>query len=62
MIPVFAFVVALGVAACHTITTDHIHGHDLAEALPAFHSLPPDLLLGLSPFPGLQRTFRAGEL
>ncbi len=62
MIPVIAFVVALGISACHSITTDHIYGHDLAEALPAFQSLPPDLVLGLSPFPGLQRTFRAGEL
>ena len=36
MIPLIAFVVALGVSGCHAITTADIYGRDLAQSLPAF--------------------------
>lgn len=62
MISFLAFVVALGVPTCHPVTADHIYGRDLAQVFPAFQALSPDLVVGLSPFPGQQRVFRPGEL
>jgi flagella basal body P-ring formation protein FlgA len=41
---------------------DRILGQHLAEALPAFQTLPPETLLGNTPPPGEKRTFHAPEL
>lgn len=54
--------VGTALAPCHPIATDRIYGRDLASALPAFSPVPKDLPIGLAPFPGQQRLFRAGEL
>ncbi len=48
--------------ACHAIHSDWISGRDLAQANPAFSTLPADLQLSPAPLPGQQRVFRAGEL
>jgi flagella basal body P-ring formation protein FlgA len=61
---IFPFLLAMALVSppCHSIGADRIYGRDLANALPAFASLPPALQIGLSPVPGQQRVFRAGEL
>ena len=48
--------------ACHAIHSDWIQGRDLASALAIFSKLDPDLKLGLAPYPGQQRLYRAREL
>ena len=48
--------------ACQPVAADQVVGKDLAAALPAFRSLPPDLLLANLPPPGSRRTFHAPEL
>jgi flagella basal body P-ring formation protein FlgA len=41
---------------------DRILGRNLAEAIPAFHALPPNTILGTIPPPGAKRTLHALEL
>jgi flagella basal body P-ring formation protein FlgA len=48
--------------ACHSLSHDQILGRDLAAAIPAMALLPPDLKLGYSPSPGVQRAFRVSQL
>jgi flagella basal body P-ring formation protein FlgA len=48
--------------ACTPVEGDRILGQHLAEALPAFRTLPPETLLGSTPPPGARRTFHAPEL
>lgn len=62
MMAVLLLAVGLLAPDCHKVASDHILAADMAQALPAFSILPKDLVLGLSPFPGQQRVFRAGEL
>ena len=66
-----ARVLILGLTACHwavaqtpcvAVTGAQILGGDLARALPAFRTVPPDLPLAPSPLPGVVRTFPASEL
>jgi flagella basal body P-ring formation protein FlgA len=47
---------------CQIIRLDHIFGRDLAAAVPAMQSLPPELDLGLAPVPGHSRVFEAADL
>ncbi len=47
---------------CHLIKSDWIYGRDLAAAVPALASIPPDLKVGLAPIPGQQRIFRLTDL
>ena len=49
-------------AACHAINADRIYGRDLAAAVPLFSALSPDIEIGYSPAPGLQRVFHPAEL
>lgn len=53
---------ALQAPACHSINADRIYGRDLAEAVPLFAALPPDLAVGFAPVPGMQRIFHPQEL
>ncbi|HEY3938960.1 MAG TPA: flagellar basal body P-ring formation chaperone FlgA [Bryobacteraceae bacterium] len=53
---------AAGPAACQPLAGDRIYGRDLAAAVPALADLPPDLLIGYAPVPGLTRVFRPAEL
>ena len=48
--------------ACTPVEGDRILGQHLAEALPAFGALPPEMLLGVTPPPGEKRTYHAAEL
>ena len=48
--------------ACNPVDGDRVLGKDLAGALPAFHTLPPETFLGNMPPPGSKRTFHASEL
>ncbi len=49
-------------SVCKVIAADWIRGSDLANALPAFSALPPDLKISLSPLPGQTRIFHPAEL
>jgi flagella basal body P-ring formation protein FlgA len=51
-----------GTDRCHAVRGDRILGSDLAEAAPAFASLPPGDALGFSPLPGAMRVLRAEDL
>jgi flagella basal body P-ring formation protein FlgA len=48
--------------SCEMINGDQIIGSDLTRALPAFSSMPKDVVLGYSPTPGGRRTFSFPEL
>ena len=48
--------------ACKQVEGDRILGKHLAGALPAFHVIPAETLLGNMPPPGSKRTFHASEL
>jgi flagella basal body P-ring formation protein FlgA len=48
--------------ACQPIAADQVIGRDLAAALPAFHALPPDILLANVPPPGSKRILHPPEL
>lgn len=50
------------VPACQPVDGDRILGKHLAEALPAFRALPPDVLLANMPPPGSRRTLHAAEI
>lgn len=59
--------VALAVAAvsagnCIGVDSDRILASHLAERIPAFAGVPPDLQLGFAANPGLRRVFEAAEL
>jgi flagella basal body P-ring formation protein FlgA len=62
MILAFFVVGAAIPASCYPVSSDRIYARDLAAAAPAFTSLSPDIELGYSPAPGLQRVFHAAEL
>lgn len=47
---------------CFVPEGSEIRGKDLAAALPAFHGLPEDLILGNLPLPGSKRIFHSAEL
>jgi flagella basal body P-ring formation protein FlgA len=49
-------------ASCQPVAADRIYGHDLAAAVPALAGLPPDLVAGYAPVPGLTRVFHPAEL
>ncbi len=49
-------------AACFPVIGDRIFGSDLAAAVPAFASLPPNLTIAYPPAPGSQRIFAVAEL
>jgi flagella basal body P-ring formation protein FlgA len=48
--------------ACRALEGDSILARDLAEALPAFATVPPDTRIGYAPMPGVRRVYRAAEL
>ncbi len=48
--------------ACTAVEGDRILGKHLAEALPAFRTLPPETFLGTMPPPGSKRTLHVSEL
>jgi flagella basal body P-ring formation protein FlgA len=47
---------------CQTVSSDWIHGQDLAKAVPALATMPADAKIGPAPLPGQQRVFRVPEL
>lgn len=53
---------ALGQSPCVPVTGAQILGDDLARAVPALKTLPPDLPLAPSPLPGAVRLFAVSEL
>ena len=48
--------------ACTPLQDDRILAQDLAAAIPAFHAIPPETMLGNTPPPGSQRIFHHPEL
>lgn len=48
--------------ACTAMSGDQITGRDVALAVPQLASIAPDLKLGYSPAPGIERVFRASQL
>jgi len=62
MVPLLALAFIVSPQSCQNISDDKIHARDLAQAAPVFAQLPPDLVVGFAPAPGLKKTFRAGEL
>jgi flagella basal body P-ring formation protein FlgA len=48
--------------ACVAVEGDHITAGDMARALPAFGSIPPDTEFGYAPVPGARRYFHEPEL
>ena len=53
---------AVGQTPCELVTGAQILGEDLARAVPAFKTLPPDLPIAPSPLPGVVRIFPISEL
>jgi flagella basal body P-ring formation protein FlgA len=47
---------------CTAIGHDRIRGEDLARAIPALASIPPDAVIGYSPAPGARRAFNSSEI
>lgn len=62
MMLIFVLAFLTGPLTCRAIHSDSIAGRDLAQAIPAFSKLPPDLPLSPSPVPGQQRIFHPAEL
>ena len=49
-------------APCLPVDRDRILVSDIVSLVPAFSQIDPDLVVGLSPLPGTQRTFPGREL
>jgi flagella basal body P-ring formation protein FlgA len=47
---------------CRPIDTAEVRGRDVAAAIPAFVTLPPETVFGTMPPPGNRKTFRPAEL
>jgi len=58
----FLFALAVQPDSCREVAREQIYVSDLAPAIPAFSSLPQDLVIGHSPLPGNRRVFSAAEL
>jgi flagella basal body P-ring formation protein FlgA len=54
--------VGLAIGACWPVDGDRILVRDLAAAIPAFSSADGEQSIGLTPAPGAQRRFSAGDL
>jgi flagella basal body P-ring formation protein FlgA len=54
--------IAAAPAACQPVSGDRIYGRDLAAAVPVLAGLPPGMVIGYAPVPGLTRVFRPAEL
>jgi len=53
---------SLAADECVNVDGDAIRAADLASAVPAFRGLDPDLRIGYTPAPGIQRSFPASRL